>query len=334
MHVPSRSHSPAPGLLVCAAAAAVSVGINQVWPVVSALLVAILLGVLVGNVMPQPAAWQPGTAFAAKKLLRAGIVVLGLKISLADIAGLGWPVVLLVVAVVAVGIVGSYALGRALGVEPEASMLVAGGFSICGAAAVAAVDGAIGAKKKEDVATAVALVVLFGTIMIGLVPAIAVAAGLPPQVAAVWAGAGTHEVAQVVAIGGILGGGSLLATAVVVKLARVVLLAPATVAIGVWARRRAGVEGERPPLVQGFVVGFLIAVLIRTFIPLPPVALRTADIVQTVLLAMAMFALGLGVNRKALAQASGRALALGVGSTVLVNAIAFGGAWATFALAH
>ncbi|MGD7732565.1 YeiH family protein [Propionibacteriaceae bacterium G57] len=322
---PAQRPSPVPGLAICLAAALVGLLVSHFVPVLSALLVAILLGVVVGNVRPQVAQLHPGIGIAAKQLLRAGIVLLGLKISLGDIAGLGWPVIALVCAIVAIGMVASYSIGRALGLDEDLSMLVAAGFSICGAAAVAAVDGVI-RPRKEAVAQAIALVVLFGTTMIAFVPVVARLAGLGDQQAALWAGGGTHEVAQVVAIGGIMGGGAVLATAVIVKLARVMLLAPVMVGVAIWQRRRVGEAGRRPPLVQGFVVGFIIAVLVRTFVPLPGVALDAAGLLQTVLLAMAMFALGLGVNRKVLAKASGRALLFGVLATVAVNVVALGGA--------
>lgn len=317
---------PAKGILACLAAALVGVLVNQWVPILSALLVAIVAGVMVGNLRPVPASWRPGIAVSAKTLLRAGIVLLGLKMSLGGIVSLGWPVVLLVVTIVGLGIPLSYLIGRAFGVDRDASILVACGFSICGAAAVAAVDGVI-KPSKESVAAAIGLVVLFGTAMIPLVPALASLFGLSEHQAAIWAGGGTHEVAQVVAIGGIMGGGAVLSTAVVVKLARVAMLAPAMVGIAIWQRRRAGASGgTRPPLVQGFVVGFLIMVLVRTLVPLPEWLLSGAELAQTVLLAMAMFALGLGVNRHALAAAGGRVLALGAAVTVLVNVIALGGA--------
>lgn len=320
-----RAHGPWPGLAACFAAAVVGVLVSRMFPIAGALLVAILLGVVVGNVRPVPASWAPGVAVSAKKLLRAGIVVLGLKISFGEILGLGWPVIALVVAIVAIGMVGTYRVGTLMGVPRDGAMLVASGFSICGAAAVAAVDGLI-RPHREHVATSIALVVLYGSLMIALVPAAVTALDLPPETAALWAGGGTHEVAQVVAIGGVLGGGTVLSTAVVVKLARVVMLAPTMIGIALWNRRRGEETGERPPLVPGFVVGFLAAVLVRTFVSLPPWFLTAADLAQTTLLAMAMFALGLGVTRQALQRASSRALVLGAVSTLIVNAVALGGA--------
>ena len=138
-------------------------------------------------------------------------------------------------------------------------MLIAGGFSICGAAAVAAVDGVIQTDKDEEVVTAVALVVVFGTLMIPFVPFASSLLGFSSGEAGLWAGASTHEVAQVVAAGGVIGGGAL-AVAVIVKLARVLLLAPVMAVVGVAHRRRTGADasGKRPPLVPLFVLAFLI----------------------------------------------------------------------------
>ncbi|WP_245703062.1 YeiH family protein [Raineyella antarctica] len=322
---PSTGRALLPGLVACLAAALVGLVVRHFVPAASPLLVAILLGVLVANARRPVEAWQPGVGLAARHLLRAGIVLLGLGISLQAIAGLGWAVLALVTVIVTVGLLGTYGIGRALGLPREGALLVASGCSICGAAAVAAVEGVI-RPRKEYVATAVALVVLFGTAMIPIVPLVARVAGLPPQVVAIWAGGGTHEVAQVVAIGGIAGGGTLLATAVVVKLARVVLLAPVTVVLGIQQRRLTGTSGRRPPLVQPFVVGFVLAVLLRSSVTLPAPALALAGTAQTLLLSMAMFALGLGVSRAALARASGRSVLLGLCGTVLVNVLALGGA--------
>lgn len=323
------TRSPLRGLAVCLAAALLGWGVSLLVPALSALLVAIVAGIAVGNIRPSARDdLQPGSGIAAKPLLRVGIVLLGLKVSLTDIAGLGWQVVVLVVLIVAIGMVAGYWIGRALGLDAELSMLVAAGFSICGAAAVAAVDGVL-RPAKEAVATAIALVVLFGTTMIAIVPLTARLTGMDDQVTALWAGGGTHEVARVVAIGGIAGGGAVLATAVIVKLARVVLLAPVMVAVAWWQRRRVGPahdQAARPPLLPWFVAGFVAMVLLRTWVPLPSWLLAGLGHVQTLLLAMAMFALGLGVNRSALKATGARALLLGVLATLVVNAVALGGA--------
>ncbi|MGN6722367.1 MAG: putative sulfate exporter family transporter, partial [Marmoricola sp.] len=219
-----RRPAALPGVLLAVAGGAIGMAAGHLDSIVSPLLVAMALGMLAANVVTLPSSLRPGLTWAGRTLLRAGVVLLGLQLSLRDVAALGPGVLAVVVAVVVTGVAGGRWLGMRLGLSQTQSLLIACGFSICGAAAVAAVEGSIDAED-EEVATAVALVVAFGTAMIGLLPALAGLLGLSHRVAGVWAGASIHEVAQVVAAGGVIGGGAV-AAAVVVKLARVLLLAP------------------------------------------------------------------------------------------------------------
>ncbi|QIK71287.1 putative sulfate exporter family transporter [Propioniciclava coleopterorum] len=316
----------APGLAVCAVAASIAVLVNQWLPVLSALLVAIVLGMLVGNLAPMPEPMDPGVKFAAKRLLRAGVVLLGLQVSLGDILGLGWGMVGVVFAVVGITFALTMALGRLLRLPLPVTLLVASGFSICGAAAVAACDGVIDAED-EDVASALAQVVLFGTLMIAVIPLLSGLIGLTEHQAGLWAGASIHEVAQVVAAAGIIGS-SALAVAVIVKLARVVLLAPVMAVLSTWQRRRqaeSGAGGARPPIVPLFVVGFLAAVALASLRIVPAEIMAVLKILQTFLLSAAMFALGTGVNVRKLLGMGGRPIALGAGATVIVTLVGLGG---------
>lgn len=314
-----------PGLLLCGAAVGASLGVTYLLPVVSALLVAILLGVVVGNTVTLPAATQPGLRFAAKRLLRLGVVLLGLQLVLADILGLGVGMIATVVAVVTLGIAGTLAAGHVLGVRPGQRLLIACGFSICGAAAIAAADGVVDAEE-EDVVTAIALVVIFGTLMIPGVPLAAGLLGLSQEQAGLWAGGSVHEVAQVVAVGGTLGS-SALAAAVVVKLARVLMLAP-VLAVMSWQHRRhtPPTEGATiPPLVPLFVLGFLAMVSLRSSGILSEPIIHAAQISQTVLLSAAMFALGCSVRLSTMKRVSPRTLALAAASTLIVATTALTG---------
>ena len=133
-----------------------------------------------------------------------------------------------------------------------------------------------------------------------------------------------HDVGQVVATAQIAGTAAL-AVAVVVKLTRVLMLAPmVAITAAVERRRAADVAGPRPAIVPLFVVGFLVAVLVNTFVPLPEWVLTGADVVQTALLAMALFALGASIRVAALVRTGWRALVVGLTSWVLVAALAYG----------
>ncbi|WP_226997063.1 YeiH family protein [Tessaracoccus aquimaris] len=310
-----------PGLALAASAVVVSWFMSRLG--VSALLVAIVLGVIVGNAVRLPASLEPGIAFASKRLLRAGIVVLGLQLTLGDIWALGPGMIAVVIAVVTIGILSTLWIGRRLGVSPTQTLLIACGFSICGAAAVAAIDGVIDADDDE-VVTAVGLVVAFGTAMIGLVPLLAGLVGLSPAQTGLWAGASIHEVAQVVAVGGSLGAAALSA-AVIVKLARVLLLAPVMAVISVRRRRQGSTTGKRPPIIPLFVAGFLAMVILRSVGLVPDVVVGAASTVQTVLLSAAMFALGTGARFAAFRKLGAGPFVLAAISTVIVGAVGLTG---------
>ncbi|KAM9867107.1 hypothetical protein ACIFOC_00022 [Leucobacter aridicollis] len=344
----------APGLLICLAAAGASYAAGAALPGVSPMIIAIALGIVAANTEVLPRAATPGIDFSAKKLLRAGIVFLGLQLVLGDIVALGAPMLAVIVCVVAGGLFGTVALGRLLKVPTQLTLLIACGFSICGAAAVAGAAGVTDPDDENEQATvtAVALVVIFGTIMIPLVPFLGPLIGLTSDQTGMWAGASIHEIAQVVAVGGILGG-TALTLAVVVKLARVLLLAPIMAVLSVRIRRaararaalagtqsgagtdadsvpaplegHAGSQPKLPPIVPPFIIGFLAMVLLRSFAPLPDGVLATGQLLQTVLLSAAMFGLGCGVRVKSLVQVGFRPFVLAALATVLVAAIAYAG---------
>jgi uncharacterized integral membrane protein (TIGR00698 family) len=326
-----RTGSLVPGLALAGVAAAASFALATVVHGLSALLVAIVLGMAFRNLVRLPAgvetALAPGLAVASRRLLRIGIVLLGLQLVLGDILRLGPGMILVVVAIVGVGILSSLLLGRLLGISPTQRLLIACGFSICGAAAVAAVDGVIETDDEEEVVVAVALVVLFGTLMIPLIPLAGSALGLGQLQTGLWAGGSIHEVAQVVAAGSAIGGAGL-AAAVVVKLARVLMLAPVLAVISVSRRRalkRMDAGGKRPPIVPLFVVGFIAMVLLRSTGIVPASVVSVASGVQTALLAAAMFALGAGVRFSMFRRVGAKPFVLAAGSTAVVASVALVG---------
>lgn len=287
------------------------------FPLVSAMLLAMGGGVVVANTAGRSSRMRPAlqnSERAAKHLLRAGIVLLGLRIAVSDLGAIGWRGIAVVVATVAVTFAGTMWLGARLGLDRGLTTLIAAGFSICGAAAVATVSEQVHAKQR-DVGVALALVTVMGTVMIGVVPWLSSVLGLSEQDAAVWAGASIHEVAQVVAAGSLIGAGAL-AAATTVKLARVVLLAPVTAVVGrmaIGSRGRAGVPW--------FVTGFLVAVVVRSLGVLPAAVVDAALTVSTLLLAAGMFGLGLAIRATELWPLPGRAIALAGSATAIAAAV-------------
>ncbi|RXZ46778.1 putative sulfate exporter family transporter [Agromyces fucosus] len=316
-----------PGLVVAASAALIAWLAHLAFPAVPLLTASVALGIVVGQIPAlRPAlggSLAPGMRVASRRLLRVGIVLLGLKLSLVDIASLGWVTIATTVAVVVLTFVGTIGLGRALGLPGHQPLLVASGFSICGASAIGAMGAAVRARDEEQ-AVPVALVTLCGTLAIAVLPALWHPLGLSNVQFGHWVGAGVHDVGQVVATAQIAGTAAL-AVAVVVKLTRVLMLAPMVAITAAVERRRAvDVEGPRPAIVPLFVAGFLVAVLLNTFVPLPEWVLTGADTLQTAALAMALFALGASIRLGELASTGWRALVVGLTSWVLVAGLAYG----------
>ena len=293
-------------------AAAVAVAVTSVAPLLGPLLIALLIGAVVANSRWADAAVLRGQGPLTKLLLRLGVVLLGLRLPFGEVIGVGAAGLLVVVATVAATYAATQVVGARLALDRRFVALLAAGFSICGAAAIAAVDDAVRARSK-DVALAVALVTLFGTAMIGLVPWASRLLGLTDQHAAVWAGASIHEVAQVVAAASIIGSGAL-AVATTIKLGRVVLLAPVYAASARGSRKS---DGPSVPLVPWFVVAFVVAVAIRSTGVLPTPALDVAQQATTILLAAGMFGLGLGFRLRDLWPVPWPALLLATVSTAV-----------------
>lgn len=309
--------------------------------VVSALVVAVVLGVLVRNAGLLRPAVVPGVAWAATRLLRAGVVLLGLQLSVPAVLDLGGGGLLVILGTVAATFTATLLLGRVLQVPRVMTLLVATGFAICGAAAVAAMSAVADpeGEHEDDTATAIALVTLFGSVALVVLPLLVPVVGFGDREAGLWIGASIHEVAQVVAAGSAVSAAAL-AAATVTKLGRVVLLAPLVAGAGVVLRARQGVvvggratgrsvadaapATRRPPVLPLFVAGFLLAVLVRSTGLVPDTVLDVVKVITTVLLTGAMFGLGTGVHLRVLVRTGGRAAALGAGSTVVAAVVAWG----------
>jgi uncharacterized integral membrane protein (TIGR00698 family) len=317
----SGARELAPGLAVTAIGTALALAVNRLVPPLSALTVAVVLGVVVGSALP--AATGEGLRWAMRRCLRLGVVLLGLQLGLASVLDLGAGTLVAVALTVALAFGGTLLLGRLVGVSRGLGLMVATGFSICGAAAIAAMD-SVTRTDKRDVATGVALVTLYGSAAIALVPLVGRGLGLSDELLGAWAGLAVHEVAQVVAAAS-PAGAAAVSVAVVVKLSRVLLLAPMVAGVGLLARRDGADDGgRRPPLVPLFVLGFLAMIALRSTGVVPAPVLSVAEVVTTVLLAAALFALGTAVRPGVLLRTGRRGLVLGALSTVLVALVAGG----------
>lgn len=274
-----------------------------------------------------PEAARVGLALAASTLLRAGVVLLGLDLAFPDVLQLGVKALAVVIAVVGVTFAGTLWAGRRLGIPQSLVLLTAAGFSICGVSAIAAANGVVEADEDE-VAYAVALVTLCGTLAIVTLPLLREPLGLDAEAYGAWVGASVHDVGQVVATSS-TAGAAALATAVVVKLTRVLLLAPLVTGLALARGRRARVRGGA--VVPGFLLLFVAAIAVASLGLLPEGVDEAADDARTVLFGAALFALGTRVRIERLVRLGPRPLTLGLGSWALIAVVAYLGvrlAWA------
>ncbi|MEU5877141.1 putative sulfate exporter family transporter [Spirillospora sp. NPDC047279] len=334
---PSGLRRNAPGLCLAALGVAAAMLVHELVPAVPVLTAAMVLGIgaahLPGLRALTRGAARPGLSLSAKRLMRVAIVLLGLQLSLSDVLGLGWRTALMVVAVVAATFTGTLWMGRRLGLPGDQPLLVATGYSICGASAIGAVSQTTRSDER-DVANAVAVVTLCGTLAIAVLPLLHHPLGLSDAGFGRWAGASVHDVGQVVAAAQ-TAGPDALKEAVLVKLMRVAMLAPLVALIAVTARRRAtapattgtaGTSGaRRPPLVPLFVAGFLVMIVLRTAGRVPEPVLAHGATVQHLLLAAALFGLGSSIHLPSMTRTGGRTAVLGLASWVVVAGLSYAG---------
>lgn len=320
----------APGVAVCFVIALIAIwvrdlsGVKILNPVVVALIIGIALRAAIG----MPATWRSGTAYVVRPVLRAAIVILGLQVTLSQLLSVG-PVALgLAVAAVGLTMVFTIWLGARLGVDAPMAMLLGTGTGICGASAIVAANQVAGGKQ-EDVAYALAVITLCGTVSVIVYPYLGAAMGLSSQTYGIWAGASVHEVVQAVAAAGAWPEPGAVEVGTITKLARVVLLAPAVIGLGYWAARGNPSEVKTP--MPWFAFGFIALVVLGDVLLwlLPGVqklAFSVSRFVVPIMLSASVAALGLGTDLRALKEKGAAPLALGALATVFIALLGLIGA--------
>ena len=263
-----------------------------------------------------------------RRPLRTGIVLLGLQVTLAEILGIG----VAGLSILAFALLGTFFLtqwlGARLGVRPGLATLIATGTGICGASAIVAANTVV-RDDEEAVAYALATVTLFGTLAMLAYPVIGGVLELDARSYGLWTGASVHEVAQVVAAG-FARGEAAGEFATVAKLARVLMLAPLVIGMGIWAQRQLARREGADAVTQGrapmpwFVFGFLGMVLLAGSGWVPSEAKQIAAPTAQALLALALAAVGLETDIRKLIAQGWQPLALGALATAFIASSTLG----------
>ncbi len=317
-----------PGVLACAVVAAAATFLAQHYgaPV---MLFALLLGTAMNFLADDGGPCMPGIEFSARTVLRVGVALLGLRITAAQIADLGFAPVLLVLVCVALTIVVSMIAARLLGFQPLFGLLSGGAVAICGASAALALAAALPAHPQKQRATlfTVVSVSALSTLAMIVYPMVALALGLDARAAGIFLGATIHDVAQVVGAGYAMSQqtGDI---ATFVKLLRVAMLLPVIVVAVLLSRRRAGAagaagSGPKPPLLPWFAVAFVVLVVINSLDLLPKAIPAFGNDASRWCLVAAIAAIGMKTRLKDLLSVGFKPVALVVGETAFLAVLAW-----------
>jgi len=287
------------------------------------MLFALLLGMAM-NFLGEVDGCEKGIAFTSSFVLRLGVALLGLKITLGDVAALGWSPLLLVLAAVSVTIVTSIIVARWMGFDPRFGILSGGATAICGASAAMALSAALPShplKQRATLFTVVGVSTL-STVAMLLYPAIARLAGLDDTHAGIFIGATIHDVAQVIGAGFAFShdAGN---TATIVKLARVAMLLPVILCVGLATRSSGAAETQdRPPLLPWFATGFAGLVVLNSVLPIPHLVREVGGDASRFFLVASIAALGMKTRFREILSVGWKPVVLMVMETAFIAGIA------------
>lgn len=337
-----------PGILLCLVIAIIAWFLGRQFTIVGGAVFGILLGILAGLIR-RPAAFNNGIRFTSKKILQYSIILLGFEMNMGNIIKVGSQSLLVLVFTLSASFITAYLISKVLKLPSGIAVLIGVGTSICGGSAIAATAPVIKADD-DDVAQAISTIFLFNIIAVFLFPAVGHLLGLSDTGFGMWAGTAINDTSSVVAAASSwseqAGNGTALQFATIVKLTRTLFIVPITLVLALYTSRKAkkaaaasaaacetdasgetgatGTKTSAPvgkPAASGysfrkvfpwFVLGFLAAALIYTFLPIPPAV--SAFLVQAgkFLIIMAMAAVGLNTNLKKLLTQSAKPLFLGI----------------------
>ena len=315
-----------PGLGLIAAVVAIAFEIHNVQPAISPLALCVAFGFLLANLISWPTFANDGTALAGKKLMRIGVALLGAQVSVISLQEIGMKGVITVILVVSFTIFGILGLSKLFKMTGDLGLLIGVGFGVCGATAVAAIRPQTRATQEET-SYAIALISLCGTLSIFVLPFLGHLMGLSDQSFGAWAGAAVHDVGQVIATASVWSDDAVK-SAVVIKLARVCLLAPIVLILSIRHRRYLTSQGQsaensaKVPLVPFFVLGFIAVAILQNSLDIPTRLHDDIVLTSKILLGAGLVALGSGVRWKAIRAIGPRPMLMGLIAWVIVGGVA------------
>lgn len=309
-----------PGILLTAIIALPAWMLGRSFPVIGSPVLGILFGMIIAF-WKRPAILENGIKYTSKKLLQYSIILLGFDMNLFHIIKVGSQTIILMVFTLTASFLTAYILGRLLKVEGKTNILIGVGTAICGGSAIAAAAPVIDADDK-DVAHSISTIFLFNVIAAFLFPFLGHVLHMTDYHFGLWAGTAVNDTSSVVAAGYTFSSaaGNL---AVIVKLTRTLMIVPVTLALAIFTARKKRAEGDInyniSSIFPWFVLGFIAASVISTFLPIPVEV--ESDLVQVgkFVIVMAMSAIGLNTDIVKLIKNGWRPILLGLGCWAVLS---------------
>ncbi|WP_127114775.1 YeiH family protein [Shimia sediminis] len=294
-----------------------------------AMLMALLLGIAFHFLAEEDGGvCKPGIEFTARTVLRFGVALLGARISVELMIGLGPELIAVVILGVIVTILFGLAGARVLGRGWRFGLLTGGSVAICGASAAMAISAVLPRNEhsERNLIFTVLAVTVMSTIAMIAYPILTEVFAFNDEVSGVFLGGTIHDVAQVVGAGFSVSN-ETGEVATLVKLIRVAMLAPVVLVISVLVRRHAegATEGKRPPILPVFVVGFLIFATLNSLGLIPAVMVEMMSSTSRWALLISIAAVGMKTSLKRILDVGGQAIALIVAETVFIALVVLGG---------
>lgn len=316
-----------PGLGVCALLALIAWPLGELFPLVGAPVIGILLGLVVGNLFALDHSTDAGIHFSVKKLLQWAIIGLGLKLNLAQLWAVGSHSLQVTIVTLSVAFLSAWLLGKWLKLPGTMTLLIGAGTAICGGSAIAAIAPIL-RPKQHDLALSLTTIFLFNLVAVLLFPALGHLFNMSNDGFGLWAGTAINDTSSVVAAAYSYSqqAGD---TATIVKLTRATLILPVCLILAVcmsWQRRQEEKVRWRA-IVPWFILGFVLAACLHTAGLLPAQVEEQLVTLSHFMLIMALVAVGLNSKLRHLLKAGSKPLLLGLGVWVLVAASSLGVQW-------
>lgn len=299
------------GILIAVVVGIISYVLSMYTPAaINSVMIALFLGITIGNTVKLPDNFTSGITFTSSKLLELSILFLAFDINYSNIAKLGGFSFVEVAVVLFTILVLTVFIAKKFKCPGSTGWLVGFGTAICGSSAIAALAPSV-SKDKEDVAISMAVVNLYGTIGMIVLPLILIPLHLSVNQMGLMIGGSLHSIGNVAGAGFSIGAEAGEA-AITIKLARVALLTPGLIFINFLVNRKSATSWKDHFKLPWYLIGFIIITLIGTFVTFSENYLTLMGTIGKIILTIAMGAIGMKVSFKKLVRSGRKGLTLGL----------------------